>query len=129
MVPSCLEHDLQSIHAFRIYLLVVFCEIEIRRGYRGQSCLTSLQKKNEEGEATGKTHRKNNEVAIECLFIPREGKGKHRVKPINKQTKVYDLEKRVRESVTQGEGISTPHVRRTRRDPLLLVVNLWVLRV
>ena len=26
----------------------------------------------------------------------------------------------IRESVTQGEGISTPHVCRTRRDPRLL---------
>ena len=50
-----------------------------------------------------------------ALFIPKEGKETLRVNL--EKTWSRDQRERVRESVTQGEGISTPHVRRTRRDP------------
>ena len=59
------------------------------------------------------------------FFIPQEGKGKHRVNLRRVKSRSNDQEIRVRESVTRGEGISTPHVRSTLRYPLLLSI-LWV---
>lgn len=47
-------------------------------------------------ETTGsKSSTEINEIAINCLFILKDGKGKHLVKPIRKKTneRSYDLEK------------------------------------
>ena len=59
--------------------------------------------------------KQNNTEPPPCVIYPKRGKGNARSKPgksMVSRPKRWD-----RESVTQGEGISTPHVRRTRRDP------------
>ena len=59
----------------------------------------------------------------QCVFIPREGK-ETLYKPEGRIKRGHrDQERRVRESVTHGEGVSTPHVHRTRWDPRLLCLS------
>src|SRR4051812_31648448 len=60
-----------------------------------------------------------------CLFILTEGKETHdKSRGKDKQGRSKP-EKQIMESVMRGEGVSTPHVHRTRHDPCLLS-NLWV---
>ncbi|CAK8576951.1 unnamed protein product [Lathyrus sativus] len=57
-----------------------------------------------------------------ALFIPKEGKETLRENLAkNGKGMVIATKTWIRESVTQGEGINTPHVHRTRWDPRLLV--------
>ena len=53
-------------------------------------------------------------------FIPPKGKGKHRENLKRGEITVFRPRDQVRESVTRGEGISTPHARSTLWYPLLL---------
>src|SRR3954468_21240296 len=64
---------------------------------------------------------KINRVATNIFILKRKGM------PANHKTKQRsrDQRKRVRESVTRGEGISTPHAHRTRWYPRMCL-NLWV---
>src|SRR4051812_29948293 len=64
---------------------------------------------------------KINRVATNISILKRKGM------PANHKTKQrsHDQRKRVRESVTRGEGMSTPHAHRTRWYPRLCL-NLWV---
>src|SRR3954466_9632863 len=64
---------------------------------------------------------KINRVATNIFILKRKGM------PANHKTKQrsHDQRKRVRESVTRGEGISTPRAHRTRWYPRLCL-NLWV---
>ena len=61
--------------------------------------------------AKNKTHT---EPPLRVIY-PKIGKGNAQRNLERKWS--CDQRERVRESITQGEGISTPHVRRTRRDP------------
>ncbi|KAI5446163.1 hypothetical protein KIW84_014134 [Lathyrus oleraceus] len=58
---------------------------------------------------------KNRQSRHRALFIQKEGRETLRVNLEKAWSR--DQRERDRESVTQGEGISTPHVRRTRRGP------------
>src|SRR3954464_10973728 len=64
---------------------------------------------------------KINRVATNIFILKRKGM------PANHKTKQrsHDQRKRVRESVTRGEGVSTPSAHRTRWYPRMCL-NLWV---
>src|SRR4051812_17991353 len=64
---------------------------------------------------------KINRVATNIFILKRKGM------PANHKTKQrsHDQRKRVRESVTRGEGTSTPRAHRTRWYPRMCL-NLWV---
>ena len=63
---------------------------------------------------------KINEVATEYLFIPYKRERKIIEEKPKGEIKVLRTRDWVRESITRGEGISTPHVHSTLRDPLSL---------
>jgi hypothetical protein len=65
-------------------------------------------------KTTGELKTKHTEPPLRVIY-PKIGKGNAQRNLERKWSR--DQRERVRESVTQGEGISTPHVRRTRRDP------------
>ena len=62
----------------------------------------------------------------QCVFIPREGKETPH-KPEGRIKRGHrDQEKRVRESVTYGEGVSPPHFCSTLQGPRLLCLSKGV---
>ena len=57
----------------------------------------------------------NSKVATEVLFLKRGTS----INPFENENKVIATKIRVRESVMQGEGISTPRIRCIQREPLI----------
>jgi hypothetical protein len=72
-------------------------------------CVASCEK------STGETQIKTQHRAATARYLSQDRERKRSEKP--GKTWSRDQREKVRESVTRGEGISTPHVRRTRRDP------------